>query len=144
MSGTREVQGALFSHIVSTTGANLTSSLVKWPGKTFDPESPAVTKWYRVTFVPPEQPYRAAVGQEAAVRHTGFLQIDLFYRKTDNGDGAIRTEAEAVAAAFKSGTSLSYSGVYVNITSSAAGKTIEEEAWLHVPVKIWWWADVAN
>lgn len=141
MSGTLEVQGALQAHAVHPAGANLPVGRIAWPGKQFNPGS---TAWYRVSFTTAQRPPRAAIGEGAAVRHTGMLQIDVFYPKSGYGDGPVRQEAERIAAAYKSGTSLDSYGAPVRIESSAAGSVDEEDIWLRVPVRIWWRADVAN
>lgn len=137
MSGTMEVQKALYQQSATA----LTGKDVAWPGKSFDPGS---TAWYRVSFVTTEQPLAAEVGPAGRNRHTGMLQIDVFYPKANVGEGPVRQEGERIAALFKRGTVLSHSGQNVRITSCAAGRCIEEDEWLHVPVKIWWRADVAN
>lgn len=141
MSGTFEVLAALQAHAVSPTGANISGSRIAWPGKAFDP---GTTAWYRASFTPTEQPVMAEVGLSARVRHRGVFQIDVYYPKGNYGDGALRQEAERIAAAYKAGTSLSSSGVYTRIESAAAGRTKEEEAWLSVAVQVWWRADVGN
>lgn len=134
MSGTLAVQGALYQQ----AAVALAGKSVAWPGKSFTPGS---TAWYRVSFVTTEQPVAAEIGVNGRNRHTGMLQIDVFYPKANQGEGLVRQEAERVASLFKRGDVLSS---LVRITSSAASRCFEEESWLHVPVKIWWRADIEN
>lgn len=137
MSGTMEVQAALYQQAALV----LEGKEVAWPGKSFDPGS---TAWYRVSFVTSEQPTAAELGDYGRNRHEGVLQIDVFYPKSNTGEGPVRQEGERIAAAIKRGDVLTSGGQNVRITSSAASRCYEEEEWLHVPVKIFWRADVAN
>ncbi len=139
MNGTLDVLAALQARLVSSTGANVSSSNVAWPGKEF---IPGTTNWYRVTFTPTEQPVLAAVANASPVRYVGVFQIDVFYPKQNYGDGTIRTEAERIVTFYKTGTIIIYNGKQIYIDSASAGKTDEEETWLHVPIKIWWRADI--
>ena len=137
MSGTMEVQGALYQQAATA----LAGKSVAWPGKSFTPGSSA---WYRVSFVTTEQPVAAEVGVNGRNRHTGMLQIDVFYPKANQGEGQVRQEGERIAATMKRGDVFTSGGQNVRITSSAASRCFEEEEWLHVPVKIWWRADIEN
>ena len=137
MSGTMDVQGALYAQAASA----LAGKSVAWPGKSFTPSS---TAWYRVSFVTTEEPVAAEIGVNGRNRHIGFLFIDVFYPKENTGEGFVRTEAERIAALFKRGDVLTQNGQNVRIESGAASRCFEEENWLHVPVKIRWRADVAN
>lgn len=137
MSGTMDVQGALYTQAASA----LAGKSVAWPGKSFAPSS---TAWYRVSFVTTEEPVAAEIGTNGRNRHTGMLEIEVFYPKSNAGEGAVRTEGERIAATMKRGDVFTSNGQNVRITSSAASRCYEEEEWLRVPVMIWWRADVAN
>lgn len=137
MSGTMEVQSALYAQAATA----LAGKSVAWPGKSFTPSASA---WYRVSYTTTEEPIAAEVGTAGRNRHTGFLQIDVFYPKDNTGEGPVRQEGERIAALFKRGDVLNYNSQNVRIESGAASRCYEEEEWLHVPVKIRWRADVAN
>lgn len=137
MSGTLAVQGALYAQAATA----LAGKSVAWPGKSFTPSASA---WYRVSYTTTDEPIAAEVGTAGRNRHTGMLQIDVFYPKANQGEGPVRQEGERIAATMKRGDVFTSGGQSVRITSSAASRCFEEEEWLHVPVKIWWRADVAN
>lgn len=140
MSGTTEIRAALITQVTAAGGANITASRIAWENKSFLPGS---ARWYRVTFLPGS--YRAAaIGVGSQNRHVGILQIDIF-DPPNKGDAVTQTEAERIAAAFKRGTILTYSGVSVRCERAYRGSgDSSDPSWFHVPVKIEWRADVAN
>jgi len=91
------------------------------------------------------KPSSVALSSDAANRHVGVFHVNV-YDPPGGGDGAATAEAERIAACFKRGTVLTYSGVTVHIVSAhiERGLPQADPAWFQVPVVIEWRADVAN
>lgn len=142
MSGTYEVAAALRARLTAAApGAALVSSLVAWENQKFTP-SPG-TRYYRATFLP-GIPRAAAIGEAAANRHVGLFQVDIF-DPIGKGDGATALEAERIAACYKRGTVLVYSGVSVIIEKAYVVRPSQDDpAWYRQIVRVEWRADVAN
>jgi len=143
MSGTTEVAAALRARLVAATpGAALAASSVAWENRAFTP-TPG-TRWYDA-HVMTGKPSSVALSSDAANRHVGVFHVNV-YDPPGGGDGAATAEAERIAACFKRGTVLTYSGVTVHIVSAhiERGLPQADPAWFQVPVVIEWRADVAN
>lgn len=143
MSSTLPVQQALYSRLTAVApGAAIASTLISWPNAPFTP--PASGLWYEAHFLPGE-PRAAGIGQSAANRHTGLLQVTI-NAFPNVGEGTANTEAERIIACFKRGTTLTYSGQTVVIDKAwrCPGYESSEPAFYQVPVRIQYRADVAN
>jgi len=143
MSGTTEVAAALRAHLLAVSpGAAVASTSVAWENRAFTP-TPG-TRWYDA-HVMTGKPSSVALSSDAANRHVGVFHVNV-YDPPGGGDGAATAEAERIAACFKRGTVLTYSGVTVHIVSAhiERGLPQADPAWFQVPVVIEWRADVAN
>jgi hypothetical protein len=143
MSGTTEVAAALRARLVAASpGAALAASSVAWENLPFTPT--AGTRWYDA-HVMTGKPLAAAISEAAANRHVGVFHVNV-YDPAGTGEGAAAAEAERIAACFKRGTVLTYSGVSVHIERAyiERGLPQADPAWFQVPVVIEWRADVAN
>ena len=143
MSGTTEVAAALRARLIAAApGAAVPSASVAWENRAFTP-TPG-TRWYDA-HVMTGKPSSVALSSDAANRHVGVFHVNV-YDPPGGGDGAATAEAERIAACFKRGTVLTYSGVTVHIVSAhiERGLPQADPAWFQVPVVIEWRADVAN
>lgn len=141
MSGTYEVQAALITQLTAASpGAAVSAASVQWENRPFTPT--IGTRWYRATFMPAE-PSAAAVSASGANRHRGVFQVDVF-DPPDLGHNAGVVEAERIVACFKRGTSLTYSGVTVVVDKAYRLPAVQEPEWYHVPVRVFFRADVTN
>lgn len=143
MSGTTEVAAALRARLVAATpGAALAASSVAWENLKFTPATG--TRWYDA-HVMTGKPMAAAISEAAPNRHVGVFHVNV-YDPAGSGEGAAYAEAERIAACFKRGTVLTYSGVSVHIERAyiERGLPQADPAWFQVPVVIEWRADVSN
>jgi hypothetical protein len=62
----------------------------------------------------------------------------------NTGDVSAQAEAERIAACFKRGTVLTYSGVNVRCERAYRGPAVQDDDWFFIPVLIEYRADVAN
>ena len=141
MSGTTEIRSALLTHVTAASpGCAISAASVSWENKGFIPAPK--TRWYRATFLPGQQ-VAAAIGTAAANRNVGVLQLDVIDAK-NTGDVSAQAEAERIAACFKRGTVLTYSGVNVRCERAYRGPAVQYEDWFFIPVLVEYRADVAN
>lgn len=143
MSGTTEVAAALRARLIAAApGAAIPAASVAWENRAFTPTPGA--RWYDA-HVLTGKPVAVALSADADNRHVGIFHVNVF-DPAGAGDGATTAEAERIAACFKRGTVLTYSGVTVNIVSAhiERGLPQADPAWFQVPVVIEWRADVAN
>ncbi|MBL8967954.1 MAG: hypothetical protein JNG85_13180 [Spirochaetaceae bacterium] len=142
MSGTLEVCIALRKRLTDAApGCAIAASLVAWENVKFTPV--AGTRYYRATFLP-GTPRAAAIGSDAPNRHVGLFQVDIF-DPVGRGDNATAAEAERIAACYKRGTVLTYSGVTVRAERSWVSRVPQDDpAWYRQSVRVEWRADVPN
>lgn len=123
-------------------GANIPSTLCAWENFPFTPA--AGMAWYRATFLP-GTPYPTGFGVDAKNRHPGIFQIDCFFPR-DAGDGTAIAEAERIITYFKRGTRITCSGVITTCEKAfrLPGYQDPDPQWYAVPVRVQYWADIAN
>jgi len=122
------LQAALHSRLSTMTSV----PPVAWPNYGYTPT--AGTLWLRPTVLPADTA-AATMGDSGTDEQTGVYQIDIF-APLDEGDGAARAMADALADRFKPVTELTYNGLTVRCISGSIGGLIREDNWLHLPVKI--------
>jgi len=87
------------------------------------------------------QPENPAVGPTME-RHVGVLQVNVHY-PVNTGEGPARRVADALAALFPVGDSMTYGGVTVRVMqTAAAAQGFHDGAWYVVPVSVFYQADV--
>jgi hypothetical protein len=134
-----DIRAALDTAIETVAG----SAVVAWPN-TADDEPAAATLWYRPTFMPGE-PWAVELMENGRNRHVGLYQIDVF-SKLGEGEGVANGYADAIVAAFKRGTVLTYGTTSVVIEKAwrETGRPDPEVPYWHIPVRVRWRADLAN
>jgi len=141
MSGTTEIKAALYTRLTAVSpGAALAAASIAWENRDFVPV--VGTRFYAVNFLP-GNPVAAAMGDAAQNRNVGVMQITI-YEPKGIGDVLAQTEAERIAACFKRGTSLTYSGVTVYIVRAYRQPAMLQDAWFNLPVVVEYQADVDN
>jgi hypothetical protein len=125
-------------------------ALAQWQveGTTFIPTIDV--PWLRETMLrAPGAPPQASIGPQALIRHSGGWQISLFYPPDDPADTyPIESAGEAIRAAFPSSLELTYEGQLVRLVGTGLGTiaptTMQGMPWLHLPVRVEWYADTYN
>ncbi len=141
MSGTTAVHVALLSRaLAAAPGAAIPDAKIAKENVVFTP--PVQDSWYRETFLPGE-PTAAAIGEGSANRHVGVYALDVFWTK-GNGAEAAEAEADRIIAAFPRGLALTTADGIVRITKSYRAPSNEEPDLYHVPVRVFWRADLSN
>jgi len=142
VSGTLEVSTALLTRLFAASpGAAVDPARTKLDNQAF---APGTARWYQTYFMPGE-PTAADIGCTAPNRHVGIFQVDV-YDPNGSGTKLLATEAERIAACFKRGTGLSYSGIIVMCEKSWVIKNVSQDdaAFYKQSVRVSWWADVPN
>ena len=103
-----------------------------WPLDTDGIDGP----WYRVTSLP-GQPTTPGVGELGARRHTGIVQVDVFWPRAQ-GDGPAKAKADDIIGAFSIGRNIG-GGVVQNAYRS--GGRIDG-SWYHIPITVAYRVDV--
>jgi len=112
--------------------ATAQSKSVAWPNAPFAPTTG--TAYIKADNLPGE-PFQAELGTDGLNYHSGIYQITVVYPAGVGtaSPGALR---DAVINAFKRGTVLSYSGVYVTVTRAYASPMMIDADWVRIPVNI--------
>jgi hypothetical protein len=140
MSAESDLTEALVDHLKAFVLARSPTVAVAWPNKPFSPSQGEA--WLRMTVLPAET-FAAAVGSAAANRHSGLLQIDVFWPPGEGLKAPLEL-ADEIAAHFKRGSSISGAvTVSVNRPPSVL-PAAREDSWFIVPVRVPYTADLAN
>jgi len=163
MSGIQPLQQAFYQYM--TVGCTISAASVAWPNISFT--TPTSGLWYIPSFLP-GIPNASALGNAAPNRHTGIFQI-IVCAPYGQGEGAAVTEAERIIALLKRGTVIVRTGdeyglflseslnpddfLYPSASARVGAirrtyrtqgfPSIEPACW-QVPVRIEYWADIAN
>lgn len=163
MSGILPLQQAFYQYL--TVNCAISTTKIAWPNINFT--TPTTGLWYIPSFLP-GIPSAAALGVDAPNRHVGLFQV-IVCAASGQGEGAAVTEAERLIALLKRGTSIARTGDEYGLfpsdsllpndlqypSASTVVGTIrrayrtrgfpstEPECW-QVPVRVEYWADVAN
>lgn len=126
------VQAALIASATTALGAIATEQ----ENVKFTP--PTNTKWAKVSFLP-ATPVVETLGSAGQDRADGVLQIDLNY-PIASGNGAARTDYEAIRAVFPAGSRHTNTGqvVMVTRTGRSAGRIVDN--YYRVSVSVFWYA----
>lgn len=116
--------------VLATAG----SWAVEWPNRVLDTTNLGDSPWFRPTILA-GIPEASALGSDAPDRHVGILQISGFFPK-NKGDGAARTWAATVLAAFPRGGSTVYGTASLIFEKSYAATPIIEDKYFHQPVRV--------
>ncbi len=126
--------------IALTTRLNTYSPplFIQWPNEAASPD--ADVAFLSVAFLR-GQPDNPAVGP-GLTRHVGVFQINVHHPE-NTGEGPARRIADAIATLFAFGSSMTYGGVTVHVTRTAAvAQGFHDGAWYVVPVSVFYRADV--
>lgn len=96
---------------------------------------------YQAVFFMPASPANPTIGDDH-YREQGIFQVSLFYPLLV-GAGAAEARAELIRTAFKRGVSMTSGGVIVRIskTPEIGQGRVDGDRW-HIPVKIFWFAEI--
>ena len=96
------------------------------------------TPWQAVTLLP-GAPFNPEMG--TFTTEAGMLQVSLFY-PLGAGPGAAEARAQLIRATFKRGTALTAAGVVTTVEATPEiAPAMTEDAWLHLPVRIRFFAN---
>lgn len=82
---------------------------------------------------------QSTMGANGLRRYEGVFFIDLFY-PLGTGSKDAETMAEAITEVFKSGTKLVEGSQSVDIDYCEPSKSMNEDAWFHLPLAVSWYA----
>jgi hypothetical protein len=125
---------------VGGTGGVVTANLIAWENVAFIPVAGVPSQ--RVQIVP-SAPQNPSFGG-GLTRELGFLQITLYY-PVQFGTFDIMTRAELIKSTFKRGSTFSFGGLTVNISSTGSiMSAAPEDEYFIVGVRMPYWCDVFN
>lgn len=116
--------------------SSLPSGGVAWENVEFKPTEG--TAWCRA-FISPSEVSRKTLGEDGYSRVDGVFLVTLYYPK-NQGSGACRRVADALAQWFKSGTRLTAGVVTVTCSSARrAAALTDDPKWYQIPVQVFWY-----
>jgi hypothetical protein len=112
---------------------------IAWENVEYDPSE--VNKFLRAKLEPVEQ-RPAAIGADAAVKHSGLFLVDCFVRTQTTQSGPLAADelAQTVQDAFPYGLILTEGGNQIRIRYSERKGAIYDAPWYFVPVTIEWYS----
>lgn len=135
-----KIMNALYSHLKAMSGG----IAIAWPNEAWPPAGqPEPSRYLRVSLQPNEI-QQAGVGDAAANRYRGVLQVTLV-DKMGRGRSAYTEVAGQIIAHFDRKTRISRDGVLVSMEFppwSPGPIDDNEKQRTETPVTIRWWADV--
>ena len=124
-----------YSDIASALDANLDAmgEVVAWENRHFTPATDGSLHLRQYNL--PATTVLADLGRDGQDYRTGIYQIDVV-GITGKGKAAIYALADQVADQFRRGTSLTYNGVVVRVTSVERSALVIEEKFAFIPLSI--------
>jgi len=147
-----DVKNCLLSRAISASPGAALPDAYTWyeNNKKLDASQVEVVKptdhlWYRVFFVPNDNPKTDGAGLGAMIHFTGFFQINVAEPRT-KGDFQASTEAQRIQDCFKANSYLYYNGQSVFISSCGRTEGLQdiETSDFVIAIRVYFSAYVVN